>query len=241
MDQRTPQALYQESVTAVFDIISEFTLSRITLPPSDTHGNRFEKLFKFLESKGKFFFLLVVILVIAMIGCGALGYLIKSRLLMNVSAVVYALSVAIWLAYMLAVIFASFPEIIKIFRAPLKPLLQSVRHALDVERPYRDRLELIEINAVKHVLAHYRNEREAMEKRGSLLSGAIDRIGLFPALGGVALLYLGLSALKSTNGWILMLVPVILVFHFMNFLAFGWYQKVDRIIVMLECSVATRS
>ncbi len=72
------------------------------------------------------------------------------------------------------------------------------------------------------------------------MSGAIDKIGLFTALGGVALLYLGLEKFAVGLEWIQMLVPVITVFHLMNFLALDMYAKVDRIIVMLECSIATR-
>lgn len=110
--------------------------------------------------------------------------------------------------------------------------------------PYIDRLALLDVNAVKYVLAYYRNERQAMEKRGASLSGAVDRIGLFPAIGAVALLYYGLLKIAegSEVGVMLsqLLVSVIAVFHLFNFVVMPMYQKMDRIIAMLEYSVDSR-
>lgn len=240
MDQRTPQDMHYADVMAAFEVVSEFTLTRRTLPPSDSPNDRFERLASKLQSYGKRVFLFLLVLVVFEIGCGALGYYVKSNLLVSISNGAIGASLLLWTAYMLATSVAYVPGVIKIFRAPFKPLLQLVKHSIKEERSYLDRLASINVSAVKHVLAHYRNERNAMEKRGSSLSGAIDKIGLFTALGGVALLYLGLKEFAVGHEWIGMLVPVIAVFHFMNFLALDMYAKFDRIIVMLECSINTR-
>ncbi|AMO94008.1 hypothetical protein CFter6_1296 [Collimonas fungivorans] len=38
-----------------------------------------------------------------------------------------------------------------------------------------------------------------------------------------------------------MLVPLILAFHFLNLIAFGMLQKMDRVVALLEYSVSSRS
>jgi hypothetical protein len=241
MDQRTPSDMRREAVMSAFEIVSEFTLARRTLPPSDPANDRFERFANALEAKGKAVSLTLFALTIFEFGCGALGYFLDSRLFMKISSIGIVICLLLWLTYMLAVTITQIPSVIKIVRAPFKPFLRLVKYALEVEQPYINRLADIDVVAVKHVLAHYKNERNAMEKRGYSLSGAIDKVGLFPALGGVALLYLGLKAFSTGSEWVQMLVPVIASFHLMNFLALDLYAKFDRIIVMLEHSIATRN
>jgi len=237
MDDRNPGYTHEESVRAVFDIVTEATLAKVILPKSGSPDGKLKRLFKWTESKGKFVFIGVMIAVAVMLVSAVLAYFTRSPVLITVSKAASAVSILMWFAYMLTVIVGGFPAIVDVVRAPYEPLLASVRHALHHDQPYIDRLILLDVNALKHVLTYYKNERMLFERRGALLSGTIDRIGLFPALGAVALLYLGLQKITGDNGWAQILVPIIAFFHFMNFLAFGMYQKIDRIIAMLEVSI----
>ncbi|HEY0061473.1 MAG TPA: hypothetical protein VGC21_05090 [Telluria sp.] len=237
MDEKNHSDIHQEMIGAVFDIVTEATLAKVTLPQSSLPDRPLRRLAKWIEAKGKLVFTGVLIAETVMLISAAAAYFTRNPVLLTVSKVSSAVAILLWFAYMVMVIIVGFPTVIDVVRAPYQPLLASVRHALEYDRQYYDRLKLLDIKALKHVLAYYKNERVLMERRGALLSGSIDRIGLFPAFGAVALLYLGLQNIVGDNGWAEILVPIIAIFHFMNFLAFGMYQKVDRIITMLEVSI----
>lgn len=237
MDDRNPIYTHLERVLAAFEIVKEATLAKVTLPQSRPDAGALNRILRSTEAKGKLVFSIVATAVTITLVFAGLAYFFKNALLADISRIASAISILSWLAYMGTIILSGIPAIVDVVRAPFDPLLASVRHAITHDQQYIDRLCAIDVKALKQVLAHYKTERILFERRGALLSGSIDRIGLFPALGAVALLYLGLRQFTGDNSWAQILVPIIVFFHFMNFLAFSMYQKIDRIISMLEISI----
>ena len=77
-------------------------------------------------------------------------------------------------------------------------------------------------------LAHYKYERAAFEKRGGAIAQAINKIGIFPALSSLAVVYAGLSpfGIWRAHGLESACVPAILIFHFAKFVRI-WHATKD--------------
>lgn len=178
---------------------------------------------------------------LTMLALAGIAYYLRSGPIIATVISVGALSVLCATAFFILTILAAIPFILKIRRAPYSLFLTLVETSFTFDLQYVNRLALCDVRAVQYVLTYYRYERIWFEKRGSALSGSIEKIGLFPALGAVALLSAGLSHLGFGNGWLEMLAPLILAFHFMNLAAFGMLQKMDRVIALFEYSIASRS
>lgn len=115
-------------------------------------------------------------------------------------------------------------------------MFSSIHHALTHDLPFVNQLLLCERRAVEYVLVQYRDQRLAFERRGSMLAGALDRVGLFPALAAFVVVA---STLWQTNlPWVRELVFLVPAFYFINLMGYGLTQEMDRTIALLECSLA---
>jgi hypothetical protein len=92
---------------------------------------------------------------------------------------------------------------------------------------------------MEFVLVQYRHERLAFEKRGSLLAGPIEKVGLFPALAAFAVI--ATTMWHNANVWIRVVLSVIPFFYFMNFWGYELRQEMDRTIALLEYCLAMRA
>ncbi|PRD94564.1 hypothetical protein C6P77_29490 [Burkholderia ambifaria] len=95
-------------------------------------------------------------------------------------------------------------------------------------------LELDRCNreAIQYVLAHYRHQRIAFERRGMMLAGSLDKIGFFPAM--VAFVMLMIPTWSHLDPWIKYFALLVPAFHFLNMLSYGLTQEMDRTIALLE-------
>jgi hypothetical protein len=143
------------------------------------------------------------------------------------------------LLILLSEIITDMPFVNQFRKRPYAAFLRSVHSTATFHLQFLHELAGCEKQAVQYVLRHYQLHRVAMERRASLLSGSIDKIGMFPALAAVVLLWLSLSKAPFGN-WLSILVPIIFLFHLLNILAFALQQRMDRVIALLETSVATR-
>ncbi|WP_062112380.1 hypothetical protein [Collimonas pratensis] len=195
---------------------------------------RLEELGEVIMSHAKIGFLTMLLL-------APITYYLRSDPLLATTASIGILSSLCSLAFLVVSIFSAIPFFLKIRKAPYSFFLGAVESSMRFDFEYVDRLAQCNAKAIKYVLTHYKNERTGLEKRGAVLSGSIDKIGLFPALGAIAILSAGLANIQFANGWVQMLVPLILAFHFLNLIAFGMLQKIDRVVALLEYSVSSRS
>ena len=95
-------------------------------------------------------------------------------------------------------------------------------------------------HAVQYVLAYHRYERMGYEKRTGMLSGAIDKVGIIPALAGLLLLILNLIKFPAIAGWAGFIGPLLLAFYFLAMASAVMTQRMDRVISLLEYSIQSR-
>ncbi|NHZ41762.1 hypothetical protein [Massilia aquatica] len=238
MDKNVDLVLQKPPFETVLAILAEATAYKLPSTPVNIDAPWFEKVQAKIDAKQKILLGIMFFLLVGLSVSLALAYFFNIPVLANVSLLFSAGAHLVALIYSLIAIVVGIPSLFRIFKNPYAPMLSSVQRFLTADRPFIERLAAQDAGILKQVLAYYKDGRNGMEKRGSLLSGSIDRIGLFPALGAAALLAAGIYKLSPENHWIQMLVPIITTFHFLNFLAFGMYAKMDRIIVMLELAVA---
>jgi hypothetical protein len=124
-------------------------------------------------------------------------------------------------------------------KTPFAPLLSLIDDAMTLDLPLVNRLMACDRYAMEFVVVQYRHERLAFEKRGSLLAGPIEKVGLFPALGAFAVI--ATTMWYNANVWIKVVLSVIPFFYFMNFWGYGLRQEMDRTIALLEYCLAMRA
>ena len=234
MDQDEADSLFKTDVQKVFEIVSEATQTDIPIKSERSLVNRFEKLGASTIMHATFGF--VTMLVIAVI-----AYYLRLDPLIDTLISVGILTLLCVLTNSVLTILPAIPLIITFRKNPYKPIMNLVENSFTFGFLYAHRLASCEINAVKYVLEYYKFERNALEKKGGVLSGSIEKIGLFPALGALAVLAIALMNTNVTSGLVQILIPIILAFHFMNFVIFEMLQKMDRVIVMLDYDIGSRS
>jgi hypothetical protein len=157
--------------------------------------------------------------------------------LVLVTLIVAVLAVVFGALILLSNIADSLPFVNELRRQPYAAFFRLLRATTSNDLRFLGELAHCNQAAVHYVLKQYQYQRQAQEKRGGTLAGNIDRIGLFPALAAVALLWPNLQ--KAPFGsWLAMLVPLILAFHLLNLFGFTLQQRMDRIIALLETSVS---
>lgn len=229
---------FEKDVKEVMDLVGQVTQRR-TLPRQQSVAEgRIERFFDRIALKENFLFKLICWLSALLLILGLVAYVLKSEIFKNLAIAVYGLILLIWVFVVIAVISAGVPKIHRFLKAPYQPFLDSVDHALADNMQLLRKLHDRNIEARKTVLAHYQNERNNMERRGAAISGSIDRLGLFPALAAVAVLFFGIPAMEDDRRFFLyMIISVIPFFHMMNFSAVGMYQKMDSVITVLKLSI----
>lgn len=139
---------------------------------------------------------------------------------------------------LLSQIVLSLPILYQAKKFPFKFFITLVGDSTTSDLAFIQQLQACESAAVRYVTKHYQYHRMALEKRGAILTGNIDKLGIFPMLAAVTLLWGDLSK-HALGDWAHFLVPVILIFHALNLYSFGLQQRMDRIIASLEFSVAS--
>ena len=131
------------------------------------------------------------------------------------------------------------PTIKQLRSDPFQFVLKQVEFTASFDLKVIQELEECSVQAVQYVAKHYQYHRISLERRGATLSGSVDKIGLFPAIAALVVLWNTLSPVTSFP-WPLGLAAIILIFHLLNLYFFGLQQRMDRVIATLEASIATR-
>jgi hypothetical protein len=141
------------------------------------------------------------------------------------------------IAAMLAEALLIVPTMQRMRSKPFEFFVSQLRSSAEFDFPTARALSACHPNAVKFVHRQFQYHRASLEKRGASLSGNIDKIGLFPALAALGALWVALSN-APYGPWLVMLVPVIFVFHLLNLYSFGLQFKLDRMLAVLEYTTA---
>lgn len=224
--------LTSSEVDAVYRVVKDFTEDKAPPRPVDNFSSLVIRINEILS---KNFYIVIFVLFIIVV----LNIYVQSNILAFASLATYSLSLLLIILVMLTFIFLAIPIVYKVYKNPYTFIFSELKFSFNFDKKYIARLKNCSKNSIRYVLTIYRYERNGLEKRGGVLSGSIDKIGLFPALGVLALLSVGLSKAGEDYAWIQIIVPVIMAFHFMNLSTFTMLQKMDRVISILEYTLAS--
>ena len=169
----------------------------------------------------------------------ALALMFHGAPLLDTGLVITAVATCLGISFFVLVIVNGLPLVNTLRKTPFAPLLSVIDEAMTLDLPLVNRLVACDRDAMEFVLVQYRHERLALEKRGSLFAGQIEKVGLFPALAAFAVI--ATTMRHNANVWIKVILAVIPFFYFMNFLGYGLGQEMDRTIALLEYSLAMRA
>jgi hypothetical protein len=168
----------------------------------------------------------------------AIGF--KSRPLLDtmlVFAIVCELAIIAMMGFSIV---GGTPFLWRLRKAPYNPFLTFVRLSSEQELPFVDELARCQKEAVQYVLAQYKQERNAYERRAGMIAGAIDKVGIFPAIAGLVITVSNLSKVSDTTAWGSFFGPLLLAFYVLGLTSVHMTQKMDRVIALLEFSIQTR-
>lgn len=139
---------------------------------------------------------------------------------------------------------AEIPFFSGMVKRPHDPFLKMLRITTAIDLPSLRELGTCEPSAIHYVHRQCQYHRMGLERRGGAFSGSIDKIGIFPAVAALALLWGKFSEVPSPFGeWgpaLTMLVPIIFIFHVMNLFSLGLQMRQDRVIGLLDACIASR-
>lgn len=156
-----------------------------------------------------------------------------SPALANTSFATLMLSQTLSLILMVLIILYSIPFLYNFLKSPQNHFLKLVKLSCKFNLHYVEKLSHCNVLAIRYVLSHYEGERLAFEKRCSVLVGSIEKIGILPALAGLAVLSINLSKPHILQSWTNSLLALILAFYIMSMGAFTLMQRQDRVISIL--------
>jgi hypothetical protein len=120
---------------------------------------------------------------------------------------------------------------------PYALFLQHVDLVSQFDHPSVDALNQCRKNALQYVLTHYKYQRLGYERRAGMIAGAIEKVGLLPALAGLIILLSNLSKAGVTIGLSDFIGPVLLSFYGIGVLSAHMTHRMDRVIALLEYSL----
>lgn len=132
------------------------------------------------------------------------------------------------------------PFLWRLRKAPYHPFLTSVQLSCVHDLPFVAELNGCEEEAVQYVLAQYKQERNGYERRAGMIAGAIDKVGIFPAIAALIITVSNLSKLPGTTAWGGFFGPLLVVFYVLALTSVQMTQRMDRVIALLEFSLQSR-
>jgi hypothetical protein len=232
------ELLSLEDLEKVFIIVEKATGTSVPIQSEEPIGHFQQFAKRLAKHKNKLGWTAAFLLVL--LGIVALSRkLIPDEIFFPLALGLAVMAEVLGIGIVLVEILVELPFFNRLRKKPFFSLLNMLRAAVTVDLPFLQELTQCNKHAVQYVLKYYQLQRLGLEKRGAVLSGSIDKIGLFPAIAAVLLLWSSLST-SPYSTWSSILVPIIMCFHLLNLWSFGLQQRMDRVIALLEVSVAQR-
>jgi len=177
---------------------------------------------------------------VTMIVMALLAFYVKSQPLRSATLALAIIVQLFGLALLGVVTVGGFLFMWQLRKSPFGPFFSLVKAYSDMDIAFVHRLGACDKSAVQYVLTYYKYERANFEKRGSMIAGSIERIGLFPAMAALIVLVASLAKVSEVATWAVMFGPLLFAFYVMLVASFPMTQKMDRVIALLEFSVQSR-
>jgi hypothetical protein len=127
------------------------------------------------------------------------------------------------------------PSVYRIMKNPFDDLLARMHEAAVSEAQYVEELSGYETVVLEYALTQYKAERSAFARRTEILAGALEKVGIFPAM--LAYFAVASSVLKEAGQFVTILVWTVPAFYCLAFAGGVLNLKMDRIIALLEYSI----
>lgn len=222
-----------EAIKQVIRIVTKATTEKRPMLPASPLERR-------LESLQQWFLSHAVHAAIVMFATAILAVYSKSRPLTDTTLALAVISQVLVIAMFVAGIVSGTLFLLYVRKSPYGPFLTLVQSSAEHDLAHVTELSKCSKEAVQYMLVHYRQERNAYERRSGMLAGSIDRIGIFPALAGLVLLVSNLLKVPGSTAWGSFFGPILLAFYFLSLAAVQMTQKMDRVIALLEFSIQVR-
>jgi hypothetical protein len=232
MDQDTRPCIRDADVREIREIVEKLT----TRPRPERVKTG---IWRFFANAEKFAFVQALLGYSVSIILLALVPMFPGAPLLGTGLSIAILATLLGIAFLVLIPVNGLPLLNTLRKTPFAPLLSVIDAAMTLDLSLVNRLMARDRYAMEFVLVQYRHERLAFEKRGSLLAGPIEKVGLFPALAAFAVI--ATTMWHNANVWIKVVLSVIPFFYFMNFWGYELRQEMDRTIALLEYSLATRA
>ncbi|WP_259469621.1 hypothetical protein [Pseudomonas syringae group genomosp. 3] len=133
----------------------------------------------------------------------------------------------------------------KVLTAPFASLMQAnVKTIMQIDAQYLPKLVSLPCDTLKLGIVELKNERSALEKRTHLVTGAIEKIGIFPGLLALAVGLTALSKTLSSAGimtarldWVFALAGANIIFYFMCAYSQIMMSRYERMVALTELAI----
>jgi hypothetical protein len=222
-----------EQINKVMNVVAEATVAKRPLLPQTIFERR-------ANAVGQWFFAHSVHASLLMLATAFLAFYLKSRPLIDTSIALAEISNVLFFGTLGAIILGSIPFLWYVFRSPYGPFLTFVKSSAHFDLKFVQALNDCSTEAVLYVLVQYRQQRNVSERRAGMIAGAIDKVGIFPALATLVILVTNLTKAPGTVPWASIFGPLLLAFNFLSVAACEMMQKMDRVIALLEFSIQNK-
>ncbi|AXM98030.1 hypothetical protein DVB73_20735 [Pseudomonas plecoglossicida] len=173
-----------------------------------------------------------------------LGKVMSFFWLFNVSWILVAVSYLSLFCYPVMGVILYRHSVVKVFTAPFANLLEcNVKAVMEIDAQFLPRLEALSRSTLKLGVLELKSERSSFEKRTYMVTGALEKVGIFP---GSLALFVGISALVKTLNeagisarmdWVFAVAVANIIFFFMCACVQMMLVKYDRIIALTELAI----
>jgi hypothetical protein len=222
-----------QEIQEVMDVVTEATVAKRPLLPQTIYERR-------ANAVGQWFFSHSMHASLLMFATAILAFYLKSVPLIDTSIALAAISNVLFFGVLCAIILGSIPFLWYVFRSPYGPFLALVKSSAYFDLKFVCALDDCSVEAVRYVLVQYRQQRNVSERRAGMVAGAIDKVGIFPALAALVILLTNLLKAPGTVPWASIFGPLLLAFNFLSIAACEMLQKMDRVIALLEFDIERR-
>jgi hypothetical protein len=225
--------LNHDHLNQAIDLFSE-------LVAKDREVKHSSKLESFFTKTADAFLILTLVGAVITLVLGAFAYVSRyiefGLATLTTAAATYAFTTALLVLTGLSAL----PRTIKNIRSANRTFFDQVKYSTGVDLDVSEKLFYMEPAILKYALLQFDVERQALERRMGTVSGLIDKIGIFPALAGVATLYVNLTKDGKYVQLGLCLAILLTVFYLISFSCSVRLSSMDRVIALVEYHLEER-
>jgi hypothetical protein len=230
MNHQDDEIRFDAQLRKVNEILKEMTTKKRPAMPKSKFERKIEEINNAVRSFGVWGFFTMVVLAI-------LTYFSKSSPLLVVTGLLGIPISLLGLAMLILIILDSTPTLIEAWKNPYASLLRLYDTTSEWYFPYVQQLAAYDKNVVAYALTQYKIQREGFERRAGMISGSIEKVGIFHAIGALAALATTLSKAIGLSDWVQALLFLIFAFNFLNFVSAPMLHRMDEVIAVLEYTV----